>query len=148
MYISLREQIADAIVEILQSIDDPKCVLVTREPFEVEKLAITQFPALLIQMTSEDRQTITMGMGGQGRRQGVITYNIRGFVRGTDLDKRRNELTTAIETALDTDRYLGLAEHGVTDSQLTRVEIVNRLPPLAELSLTFIVNYNYLRGQA
>jgi hypothetical protein len=43
---SLRQDIIDAIDIALTQIRDPKPVLVTREPFEPEKLAITQFPAL------------------------------------------------------------------------------------------------------
>lgn len=148
---SLREQIAENIEQCLADIQDPQCVLVTREPFEVEKLAITQFPAILIQMDTEQRQTITMGAGGIGRRQGVITYVIRGFVRGTELDSRRNQLIDAIETALDSDRYRGLPitldGNLVTDSQVTAIEVEQRQPPLAEFAVTFQVTYNYLRGR-
>lgn len=147
-YISLREQIADAIVELVQRIDQPKCILVTREPFEVDKLAITQFPAVLIQMTTEARETITMGTPNIGRRQGIVEYAIRGFVRGTELDTQRNRLITAIEHELDQDRYLTLKDQGVVDSQVRTIEVVPRLAPLAEFLITFDVRYNYLRGQA
>ena len=66
---SIREQSAINITDTLKEIRDPKPVLVTRDPFDVEKLAITQFPALLVQQTVEERSTITMGVPGQGRRQ-------------------------------------------------------------------------------
>lgn len=152
MAISLREQIAENIEQVLADIEDPQCVLVTREPFEVEKLAITQFPAILIQMDTEQRQTITMGAGNVGRRQGVITYVVRGFVRGTNLDSRRNQLIDAIETALDSDRYRGLPLTAdgnlVTDSQVTTIEVEPRQAPLAEFAVTFQVTYNYLRGNS
>jgi hypothetical protein len=147
-YPSLREQIAVGVVELIREITQPQCALVTREPFEVEKIAITQFPAVLVQMTNEERTTITMGANSAGRRMGTIVYEIRGFVRGTELDSRRNELITAIETKLDTDRYLGMSSQGVTDSQLIKIEIINRLPPLAEILITFEVKYNYVRGSA
>jgi hypothetical protein len=143
---SLREQVAINCVDVLKEIDDPHVVLVTREPFDVEKLAITQFPALLVQQTTETRETITMGTPGVGRRMGVMTFEIRGFVRGTELDSRRNELIEAVEKQLDSDRYRGLLATGVTDSQLVSIEIVPRLQPLAEFIITVEVTYNYLRG--
>ena len=73
--------------------------MVTREPFDVEKLAITQFPAILVQTNNETRNTESMASGGL--RQGNIIYNIRGFVRGTELDRQRNELIEAIEETLE-----------------------------------------------
>jgi hypothetical protein len=144
--LSLREQIAENVVKIINELDNPHIRLVTREPFEPDKLAITQFPAVLVQMDSEDRETITMGMSGTGRRMGTINYIIRGYVRGTELDKARNKLINGIELVLDEDRYLGLATSGVTDSQLTSIEVVNRLAPLAEIRIEFEVKYNYIRG--
>lgn len=143
---NLRQQIAENIVTVLKELEDPKPVLVTREPFVVQELAITQFPALLIQSTIEDRETVTMGASSVGRRMGTIDYNIRAFVRGVELDKRRNDLIEAIEEALDSDRYRELLASGVIDSQITRIEIIDRQPPLAEISITYRVRYNYLRG--
>jgi hypothetical protein len=143
---SLRQQIIDAIDIALQEIRDPKPVLVTREPFEPEKLAITQFPALLINFIDEERETTTMGLAGTGRRAGNIRFEIRVFVRGTELDKRRNDMLNAIEDALDLDRYLGLKASGVTDSQVELIENVARLAPLAELRIEYRVRYNYVRG--
>ena len=142
---SLREDITLALVDALWKIEQPRPILVTREPFEPEKLAITQFPAILIQMLEEERETITMGATLVGHRQGIVRYNIRGFLRGVELDSQRNAMIEAIEQALDADRNLGLRSQGVGDSQITRIEVVNRLAPLAEISLTFEVNYNYVR---
>lgn len=147
-YPSLREQIAINVVDLLLQINTPKIVLATREPFDVEKIAITQFPAALVQMTTEERSTITMGPAQSGRRMGTIDFEVRGFVRGTELDNKRNELITAIETKLDEDRYLYLFDYGVIDSQIQKIEIINRLPPLAEFMITFQVKYNYVRGSA
>lgn len=143
---NLRDQIADSIVNILKEVDDPRISLVTREPFEPDRIAITDFPAVLVQMDIEERETITMGLPNSGRRQGTITYGVRGYVRGVNLDYLRSELITAIETALDADRYLGLYDKGVTDSQLLRIEVIPRLPPLAEIKIEFQVRYNYARG--
>ena len=143
---SLRQQIIQAIQIAIQEIRDPKPILVTTEPFEAEKLAITQFPGVIVQLTTEQRDTVTMGMQGAGRRTGTMTYEIRGFVRGTGLDAQRTSLITAIENALDQDRYLGLKASGVLDSQIKLIEVVPRLAPLAEFRIEFVVNYNYLRG--
>lgn len=141
---SLREQVAINIVDTLREILEPHVVLVTRDPFDVEKLAITQFPALLVQQTTESRESITMGPPGTGRRMGVMEFEIRGFVRGTELDTKRNELIEAVEEALDSDRYRNV--QGVIDSQVRTIEIVPRLQPLAEFVMTFDVTYNYARG--
>jgi hypothetical protein len=144
---NLREQIADNIVTVLKDMQDPRPVLVTREPFNVLEIAITQFPAVLITPRSEQRETITMGQAGVGRRQGTIEYEIRGYVRGPELDRGRNDLIERIEEILDTDRYRSLSAKGITDSQVTRIEIIDRLPPLAEFVITFTVTYHYLRTQ-
>ena len=142
---NLRELIADNIITVLKDMDDPSPVLVTREPFLVQELAITQFPAILVTAVTEERSTITMGIPGAGRRQGTIQFRIQGFVRGTELDLKRNDLIERIEEALDSDRYRSLTASGVTDSQITLIEVIERQPPLAEISITFEAKYHYLR---
>ena len=141
---SLREDIVTNIVTTLQEIIDLKPALVTREPFDVEKLAITQFPAVLINSTNEERTTETMRAG---IRQGIIVYTIRGFVRGNEIDKKRNDLVEAIEEALDADRNRGQASSVVQDTQVAIIEVIDRLPPLGEVVLTVNVRYVFTRGQ-
>lgn len=143
---NLREQIADNIQRVLKDMRDPLPVLVTREPFVVQELAITQFPAILITATRESRETVTMGATNVGRRMGTIEFEIRGFVRGVELDKKRNDLIERIEEELESDRYRGLKVEGVLDSQIISIEIIERQPPLAEILITFSVRYNYLRS--
>jgi len=143
---SIRNDLADNIVEVLKDIRDPRPVLVTREPFDVEKLAITQFPAILIQTGVEDRDTETMHTAGV--RRGTITYQIRGFVRGTELGKKRNDLIEAIEEKLDSDRYREKTKSVVQNSQITRVEVIERLAPLAEFVMDYEINYYFVRGSA
>ena len=142
---NLRQQISENIIAVLKDMDDPSPVLVTREPFLVQELAITQFPAILVTAVTEERSTITMGVPGAGRRQGTIQFRIQGFVRGTELDLKRNDLIERIEEALDSDRYRSLTALGVTDSQITLIEVIERQPPLAEISITFEAKYHYLR---
>lgn len=141
---SLREDIVTDIVTTLKEIKDLKPALVTREPFDVEKLAITQFPAVLINSTNEERTTETMRAG---IRQGTIAYTIRGFVRGNEIDKKRNDLIEAIEEALDADRNRGQTNSVVQDTQVASIEIIDRLPPLGEVVLTVNVRYVFTRGQ-
>jgi hypothetical protein len=142
---SLREDIAKNIVATLLEIEDLKPVLVTREPFDVEKLAITQFPAILITSVNEERTTETMRAG---IRQGTIAYTVRGFVRGNEIDKKRNDLVEAIEEALDADRNRGKDSSVVQDTQISSIEVVDRLPPLGEVVLTVNVRYVFTRGTA
>ena len=75
---NLRQQISENIIDVLRTINDPKLVLITREPFNVLELAITQFPAVLVTPTVEERETVTMGSNSVGRRMGTINYNIQG----------------------------------------------------------------------
>ena len=42
---SHREVITQDIIEVLTDMSAPRPVLITREPFDVDKLALTQFPA-------------------------------------------------------------------------------------------------------
>lgn len=141
---SIREDIVTDIVTTLKEIEDLKPALVTREPFDVEKLAITQFPAILINSINEERTTETMRAG---IRQGTIAYTIRGFVRGNEIDKKRNDLIEAIEEALDADRNRGQNSSVVQDTQIASIEIIERLPPLGEVVLTVNVRYVFTRGQ-
>ena len=142
---SLREDIAENIVDTLKTIVDLQPVLFTREPFDVEKLAITQFPAILITSTNEERTTETMSAG---IRQGTIAYTVRGFVRGNELDSKRNDIIEAIEEALDADRNRGKTNKQVLDTQVVSIEVVDRLPPISEVVLTVNVRYIFTRGQS
>jgi len=146
MTTSLREEIVKNVVTILKERTDPGFRLVTREPFEVTEIAITQFPALLVNFLVETRSSESMGPPGVGRRVGTMTLEIRGYVRGTEIDTLRNNLIAAVEDALDTDRYLDLRSSGVLDSQITEIEVIPRVAPLGEVSMRLVVNYNYLRG--
>ena len=140
---SLREDIAKDIVTTLENIADLQPVLVTREPFDVEKLAITQFPAILITSTNEERTTETMSAG---IRQGTIAFTVRGFVRGNELDTKRNDIIETIEEALDADRNRGKTNKQVLDTQVVSIEVVDRLPPISEVVLTVNVRYIFTRG--
>jgi len=139
---SLRNDFADNIVDVLKNMRDPKPILVTREPFDVEKLAITQFPAILVLTGSEDREDYSMGI----KRQGIITYTVRGFVRGgAELDRQRNDLIERVEETLDLDRSRG-SNRKDTKTEVVSIEVIERLPPLGEVAITVQVRYLYDKG--
>lgn len=140
---SLREDFAVNIVSVLKDMTDPKPVLVTRDPFDVEKLAITQFPAILISTGNETRQDITMGI----QRQGTIQYTIRAFVRGggVALDRLKNDIIERIEETLDLDRTRGTNSKNML-TRVTAITVPERLPPLAEVIMIIEVKYVYNKG--
>lgn len=139
---SIREDIAKNIVDVLKDMSDPKPVLVSREYFEVEKLAITQFPAIYIQTLNETRTDVTMN---SNRRQGFLTMILRVFVRGVELDRLRNDIIERIEETLDSDRRRGTANTTMI-SQVRGIRVIPRLAPLGELEIDVEVRYTYLKG--
>lgn len=121
--------------------------LVSRETFDFEKLAITQFPAIQVWTASEERADISMS-----ERQGRLQIQLKCYLRGDQIDTKRNNLIENIEQVLETNRNRNitvdkLATHYV-DSRLIGVEVVERQPPLGEMTLTFEVIYVYKRGNA
>jgi hypothetical protein len=145
---SVRELIAQNIVDVLGDMRDPQLVKVTREPFNVEELAITQFPAALINTGLETRESVSMGGAATGIREGVINYDIRAYVRGNELDSRRNAIVESIEEALDADRNRDQGVYSVLDSSVVQVEVIQRQAPLAEVSIQYQVVYVFKRGTA
>jgi hypothetical protein len=147
---SNREKIITNIIAVLEDIGDPRLPFVTREPFDPEKLAITQFPALLVQTGNELREDFSMG----GNRRGTIEVSIRGFVRSDGrkghvqtVDEKRNVLIEAIEETLNErrDRELDVCAEAAT-THVTQIEIVDRTPPLGEFLLTAEVKYSFTKG--
>ena len=79
-----------------------------------------------------------------GRKRGVIRYQIRCFVRGNELDSKRNDLIEAIDEILDGDRYRNKTRSVVMDSTVVSIDIIERQAPLAEFVMNFDVTYNYV----
>jgi hypothetical protein len=140
---SLREDFAVNIVSVLKDMQDPKPVLVTRDPFDVEKLAVTQFPAILIATGMETRQDTSMAV----LRQGVIQYSIRAFVRGggVTLDRLKNDIIERIEETLDLDRTRGTNNRNML-TRVIQINIPERLAPIAEVQMIVEVRYVYNKG--
>ena len=141
---STRENIAANIVTTLKAVKSPVDVsFVTREPFDFEKLSNAQYPALLVQTTSEAREDVTIG-DATIQRRGVITYEITGFVKSSEIDKARNELIEAIEEALDTDRTRG---GYAKDTQVVSVSTdEGAIHPIGGITVEVECDYFYTRG--
>jgi hypothetical protein len=103
---SKREDIASNIVTVLTAVTSPITLKkITREPFDVDQLSEQQYPALFIQSGNESRSDETMS-SSTITRQATADFVIVGYVKGTtsNIDTKRNELITTIETTLNNDR--------------------------------------------
>ena len=106
---SKREDIASNIITVLTAVTSPITLKkITREPFNVDELSEQQYPAIFIQSGNETRTDITMP-SSTITRQATTDFIIVGFVKGTtsNIDTKRNELITTIETTLNNDRTRG-----------------------------------------
>jgi len=141
---SVRESVASNIVTTLQAATSPVTpVYVTREPFDFNELSNAQFPAILIQTASESREDITIGDDAI-RREGVITYELIGYVKSTTIDTARNNLVETIEEALDVDRTRG---GSALDTQIISIETdEGAISPVGGVIVTVNVMYNFVRG--
>tara|TARA_B100000900_G_scaffold381222_1_gene367506 strand:+ start:4482 stop:4919 length:438 start_codon:yes stop_codon:yes gene_type:complete len=142
---SARETIAEDIREQLINMSDPAPGTVTREFFDFEKLAITQYPAILVVSGNEERTDISLS-----ERQGILQVELRCFVRGNELDTKRNQLIEVIEQTLEGSRGRNLttnkdATHYV-ETRVTNVEVIERNPPIGQVIVTVEVEYMYKRG--
>lgn len=141
---SIREDVASNIVTTLQTATTPVTPkLVTREPFEFDEISNAQFPAILVQTASESREDITIG-DGSIRREGIITYQLLGFVKSSTVDTARNNLIETIEEALDTDRT---RNGNALDTQVVSIETdEGAIAPVGGIIVTVEVMYNFVRG--
>lgn len=141
---SIRESVAANIVTTLQSATSPITpTYVTREPFKFDELSNAQFPAILVQTTAEDRRDVTVGDSGI-TREGVISYELIGYVKSTTIDTARNQLIETIEEALDADRTRG---GNVLDTQVVSIETdEGTIAPIGGIIVTVEVMYNFVRG--
>jgi hypothetical protein len=145
---SVREDIAQDIVQTLQGITNPPVVIVSRNPINTTDLAITQYPAIMVRTSEEARNDITQG----GLRMGEIDYTIIGFVRASasattitnNIDTQRNALIEAIEEALETDRQRSLNALNCYVSNIVVDD--GTIYPLGRVDITFTVQYKYTRG--
>lgn len=138
---SKRESIASNIVSTLNAVTQIKKV--SREPIDFAKLSNAQFPAVLVQSSSESRTDVTIGDDGI-TREGSIDYLLVGYVKGAVIDTARNSLIELIEEALDADRTRG---GYALDTQVVSVETDDgSIDPIGGVLVTARVLYNFTRG--
>ena len=124
---------------------DPGGNHVSREKFDIQKLAITQFPAILVVTANEEREDLSTDT-----RVGLITYELRCYVRGSQIDTQINELVERIEETIEVSRNrdLTLAATNIhnVSSQVVSIEKIDRELPLGEVIVTVNVIYTYKKG--
>ena len=142
---SAREDIAKNIVEQLENMTDPAPGKVSRVFFDVQKLAITQFPAILVVTNNETRTDVSMNA-----REGVISYELRCYVRGTEVDTLRNEIVERIEETLEVsrDRDITISTSNIHNvkTQISNIDVIERELPLGEVVVNVDVKYQYKKG--
>ena len=101
---SKREDIASHIVSTILTISSPSIKKCTRQPFPLEELAESQYPAVLVQTQEETKEDQELGEGAK-TRIATLEFLITGFVKGVEsnIDTARNNLASAIETQLESD---------------------------------------------
>ena len=102
---SVRENKASNLLSVISAISSPITIKkATRQPFPIDELSEQQYPAVIIQTSEETRDDSELGSGAR-TRHGTIDFIISGFVKGAEvnIDTKRNELITAIETAVESD---------------------------------------------
>ena len=142
---SKRENIANNIITVLDAVTSPiELKKSTREPFSVDELSEQQYPAIFVQSGNELRTDETM-TSTTVTRQASADFVIVGFVKGgTNIDTKRNELISTIETALESDRSRG--------GYAKRTEIVEvstdegTLFPIGGIRVVVRVMYQYTAG--
>ena len=142
---SVRENIASNIKTVIDAISSPDVKLCTRQPFELEELSQTQYPAVLIQTSEELREDAEIGSGAR-TRIGTIDFIVLGFVKGsnTNIDTLRNALITAIETALETDIT---RNSNALDTEIVQIETdEGTLFPVGGIRMVVRCIYNYSSG--
>ena len=143
---SVRESIASNIRTAITNISSPITIKkITRQPFNIDELAQSQYPAVIVQSSLETREDQEIGSGAK-TRIGSIDFVILGYVQGAEsnIDTLRNQLITAIETALETDITRG----GVAkDTQVTEVETdEGTLFPIGGIRMTVNCMYDFQSG--
>ena len=142
---STRENIASNIASTISGISSPAIKKVTRQPFDIDELSDKQYPAVIIQTSEETREDIELGTGAK-TRQGTIDFVVSGFVKGAEsnIDTKRNQLITAIETELESD----ITRSGnALDTEIVSVETDDgTLFPIGGIRMTIRCIYTFEAG--
>ena len=142
---STRENIASNIASTISGITSPSIKKVTRQPFDIDELSDKQYPVVIVQTSEETREDVEIGSGAK-RRQGTIDFVLSGFVKGaeTNIDTKRNQLITAIETELESDITRG---GNALDTEVISVETdEGTLFPIGGIRMTIRCIYTFESG--
>ena len=142
---SVRENIASELLSTISAISSPAIKKATRQPFILDELSEQQYPAVIVQTSEENRDDSELGSGAK-TRHGTIDFVVLGFVKGAEsnIDTARNELITAIETALESD----ITRSGnALDTEVVQVETdEGSLFPVGGIRMTIRCMYEYQAG--
>ena len=146
---SKRENIASDIITKLDAVTSPiEFKKLTREPFEVEELADSQFPAAFIQSGEETREPAAIGDTGSGSYRGTLDFIIIAFGKGTtaNIDTVRNQIIEVVEETLDSD----ITRNGYAlDTQIIEAASdEGTIYPYGGVRITVRVMYEFTRGSA
>lgn len=143
---SKRELITQDIVDTLKNQQTARFGTVTRDPgIELQDLAATAFPAVIIESGNEDRISITQG-GASQTRQSTMEVNISVWTNSNSrVDTLRNDLIEQIEELLEADPSRG----GLAlDTQLISVVTNNaETAPYFAMGMVFQITYVYTKAQ-
>ena len=143
---SKREDIASNIITVLTAVTSPYSLKkITREPFNVDELSEQQYPACFVQSGNETRSDETM-TSSTITRQATADFVIVGYVKGTtsNIDTKRNELISTIETRLNSDRTRGGYAKQTQVVEVSTDEGV--LFPIGGIRMVVRVMYQYTSG--
>jgi hypothetical protein len=143
---SKREDIASNIVTAISTGTSPITLKkVTREPFNVDELSEQQYPACFVQSGNEIRSDQTISFSS-ALREATADFVIVGYVKGTtsNIDTKRNELITTIETRVNSDRTRGGYAKQTQVVEVSTDEGV--LFPIGGIRMVVRVMYQYTSG--
>jgi len=142
---SVRENIASNLLSTISGISSPAIKKATRQPFILDELSEQQYPAVIVQTSEENRDDSELGSGAK-TRHGTIDFVVLGFVKCAEanIDTKRNELITAIETELESD----ITRSGnALDTEVVQVETdEGSLFPVGGIRMTIRCMYEYQAG--
>jgi len=142
---SVRENIASNLLSTISGISSPTIKKATRQPFQLDELSDKQYPAVIVQTSEETRDDSELGSGAR-TRHGTIDFIISGFVKGAEsnIDTLRNQLITAIETAVESDIT---RSNNALDTMVVACETdEGTLFPIGGIRMTIRCVYSYQSG--
>ena len=142
---SVRENIASNLLSVISAISSPDIIKATRQPFLLDELSDKQYPAVIVQTSEENRDDSELWTGAK-TRHGTIDFVVLGFVKGAEanIDTKRNQLITAIETALESDIT---RSSNALDTEVVQVETdEGSLFPIGGIRMTIRCMYEYQAG--